>query len=126
MGAALALSDLVLVPCTASGLDLEATARTLAIVDSVRRQRKAALNLILVPNRVDRRTLEGRQLVEELKSFGEIVSSPVSNRSDFVRAFATGQSVCDYAAGGAADLEIIALCDLVTKTLSDQRQTIGG
>ena len=36
LGAACAISDLVLVPCTPSGLDLDATTRTLELVDAVR------------------------------------------------------------------------------------------
>ena len=33
--------------------------------------------LILIPNRVDRRTPEGQQLVDELTAFGEHVSLPI-------------------------------------------------
>jgi chromosome partitioning protein len=117
MAASIALCDLILVPCSASGLDLEATARTLSIIQAVRNKRKARLEVILVPNRVDRRTLEGRQLVEELQTFGEPVGPPVANRSAFVRAFSTGQSVGDFATGQPADLEIRALCDLVESVL---------
>jgi hypothetical protein len=46
--------------------------------------------LILVPNRVDRRTLEGQQLVDELTAFGEHVSSPIGYRTAFIRAFSSG------------------------------------
>ena len=116
MGAALALADMVLVPCTASGLDLEATARTVAIIGAVRKQRKAALTAILIPNRVDRRTLEGLELVDELHTFGEMVSSPISNRAAFVRAFATGQAIAEFAEGKAADLEIRNLCNLIIRS----------
>ena len=53
-------SSLVLVPCTPSGLDLEATAQTLDIVNAVRSQRqKYHPLLMIVPNRVDARTLGG-------------------------------------------------------------------
>lgn len=118
LGASIAVADLVLVPCTASGLDLEATQRTLAIVGAVRGYRRAPVSVIIVPNRVDRRTLEGQQLYDELQSFGEIVSSPIANRSAFVRSFTTGQSVCDFAAGQPADLDIRGLCDLIVETVS--------
>ena len=57
VGASIAIADLVLVPCTASGLDIEATERMMGIVTAVRRRRLAPLTMILVPNRVDRRTL---------------------------------------------------------------------
>jgi chromosome partitioning protein len=117
MGASIALSDAILVPCTASGLDLAATERTLAIIGAVRGRRRAPLAVILVPNRVDRRTLEGRQLIDELLSFGEPVSSGISNRSAFVRAFASGQAVCDFVPGHPADLEVSGVCDLLQRSM---------
>lgn len=117
MGASIALSDVVIVPCTASGLDLEATSSTLSIIRAVRSRREAKLNVILVPNRVDGRTLEGRHLVAELNTFGETVSAPIGNRSAFVRAYSTGQAVSDFAAGRAADLEVRQLCDTIAKSL---------
>src|SRR3954463_1193732 len=40
MGASIALANLILIPCTASGLDLEATAATLAIIAAVRARRR--------------------------------------------------------------------------------------
>lgn len=119
LGASIALSDLILIPCTPSGLDVEATARTLEIINTVRARRQRPLEVILVPNRVDRRTLEGRQLVEELKAFGERVGPTVGDRSAFVRAFSTGQSVSDFAAGETADLEIKTLVDMVDKVFKE-------
>jgi chromosome partitioning protein len=124
MAASIALCDLILVPCTASGLDLEATSRTLSIIGAVRKKRKAPLRVILVPNRIDRRTLEGRQLVEELQTFGEVVGPPISNRSAFVRAFSHGQSIGDFAAGQPADLEIRRLCDLIESVLPARQRSL--
>jgi chromosome partitioning protein len=118
LGASISIANVILVPCTASGLDIEATERTMGIVQAARRSRPAPLNVILVPNRTDRRTLEGQQLEHELRSFGEMVSPAVSQRSAFVRAFATGQSVSDYADGEAADLDICRLCDLVLRVIA--------
>ena len=53
LGATSAISDLVLVPCTPSGLDLDATVRTLEIVDAVRVRlaRRAAADLGAQPRR---------------------------------------------------------------------------
>lgn len=117
LGASIALSNLVLVPCTPSGLDLEATARTLKIINAVRARRQGRPDLILVPNRVDSRTLEGRQLVDELNTFGELVGPVIHDRTAFKRAFSTGQSVADFAMGEAPDYEIQALCSLAEKFL---------
>jgi chromosome partitioning protein len=118
LGASIAISNLVLVPCTPSGLDLDATIRTLEIVDAVRPRSRGQPRLILVPNRVDSRTLEGRQLVDELAAFGEVVSGTIGNRSAFVRAFSLGRSVADIPDATTAHVEIQQLCDLITRQLS--------
>jgi chromosome partitioning protein len=117
VGASIALSNLFLVPCTPSGLDFEATVRTLEIIDMVRNRRQGQPRLILVPNRVDARTLEGRQIVEELTGFGEIVSPTIGDRLAFVRAFAAGHSVAKMADGQSGHHEIEKLCDLVEECL---------
>lgn len=113
LGAVLAVSNIAVMPCTPSGLDIEATARTLDIVRRVRASRKAALRVLLVPNRVDRRTLEGQQLIDELASLGEEVGPAIGSRSAFVRAFSSGYAVADFAKGSAADLEIRSLAQSV-------------
>jgi chromosome partitioning protein len=117
LNATIAASSLVIVPCTPSGLDLEATTRTLNIVNPVRARRQGHPPLILVPNRVDSRTLEGRQLVDELGTFGEVVSFPIGYRTAFVRAFSEGCSVAEIQEGQVAHQEIQSLCDLVEKYL---------
>lgn len=120
MGASIAVANLILVPCTASGLDLDATEQTLAIIEAARERRRDLIKVILVPNRLDSRTLEGRQLVEELSEFGEIVSPAIASRLAFVRCFTSGQSVATFMPGEAADREIQALADEV------ERAVIGG
>jgi chromosome partitioning protein len=115
--ASIGISSLVLVPCTPSGLDLAATVRTLEIINKVRASRQGHPKLILVPNRVDARTLEGRQLVRELTGFGEVVGPTIGDRSAFVRAFMTGQSVAEMSEAQVAYREIQLLCDLVEKSL---------
>lgn len=113
LGAVLAVANIVLMPCTPSGLDIEATARTLDIVREVRATRQTALRAMIVPNRVDQRTLEGQQFIEELDTFGEQIGPMIGSRSAYVRAFALGQSVADFASGTPADIEIKTLADLV-------------
>jgi chromosome partitioning protein len=123
LGAVIALSDLVIAPCTPSGLDLVAIARTLEIVDAVRRRSQHAPSLILVPNRVDLRTLEGQQLLEELNSFGEDVAPPIGYRTAFVRAFATGHSISAQAPESKAHQEIRGLCRFVKSKLAERQMT---
>jgi len=112
------LSHMVLLPCTPSGLDVDATVRSLKIVNAVRQRRRDPLLAILVPNRVDPRTLEGRQLIDELQQLGEIVGPAVGDRSIFVRTFATGRSVCDQAPGSSADQEVRALWVVAERMLN--------
>jgi chromosome partitioning protein len=118
LAASIALSHVVLLPCTASGLDIEATNRALEIVEAVRLRRRDSVQVAIVPNRVDMRTLEGRQLVDELRQTGERIGPPVGNRSAFERAFSKGMPVCDHAPGGKADVEIRALWLAVQRMLS--------
>ena len=118
LGASIAVSSLVVIPCTPSGLDLEATAGTLEIIDKVRNHRRGDPPLILVPNRVDTRTLEGKQLLDELAGFNEPVSPTIGSRSAFVRAFSAGSTVADMQDGQAGHREIASLCDLIEKSLA--------
>jgi chromosome partitioning protein len=117
VSASVAVSDLVIVPCTPSGLDLNATARTLEIIDMVRTRKRGHPSLILVPNRVDTRTREGLQIGAALTRFNEVVSPAIGDRAAFVRAFTTGQTVAEMPEGLTANREIQMLCDLVEKTL---------
>jgi chromosome partitioning protein len=117
LGYAGAISDLVLVPCTPSGLDLDATVGTLKIVDAVRIRPDGVPRLILIPNRVNRRTLEGQQLGDELTTFGEHVSAPIGDRTAFIRAFSSGLPISKWA-GPAAYGEIRSLTDLVERFLN--------
>jgi chromosome partitioning protein len=120
LASSIALADVAVIPCLPSGLDLEATSRTLDIVNAVRRRRTDELHVILVPNRVDRRTLEGKQLAEEMEQFGETVARPIGSRFVFVRAFSAGASVKDVDPLGLATLEFDKLVDLVEQKLSEQ------
>jgi chromosome partitioning protein len=120
LGAACALASLVLVPCTPSGLDLEAAAQTLSIVTAVRNRRRSDLDVVLVPNRVDTRTLEGRQLVKEMMNFNEPVGPSLGSRSSFVRAFAAGRAICDFDPRGLAAGEIAGLCDFLQPGQSEK------
>ena len=119
------VSCLVLVPCTPSGLDLEAMVGTLEIIDTVRAGQHGHPRLIIEPNRVDVRTLEGRQFVEELTGFGEVIGPTIGDRSAFVRAFSAGRSVADMTDGQVAHREIQLLCNLIEKCLGSIHSSVG-
>jgi chromosome partitioning protein len=121
----IAVSDLVIVPCTPSGLDLNATTRTLEIIDMVRARKQGHPGVILVPNRVDVRTRDGRQIGLALTRFNEIVSPTIGDRAAFVRAFAAGRSVAEMPDASAATREIQMLGDFVEKTLGTFRSSDG-
>ncbi len=96
------------------------TARTLEIVDAVRAPPHGVPRLVLVPNRVDRRTLERQQLIGELTAFGEYVSPAIGDRLVFVRAFSTGFAISKWA-GAVAYGEIFSLTELVERLLTSAR-----
>ena len=115
--AAITFGGFVIVPCTPFGLDLEATVATLEIIEKVRGAPPRTAPFILVPNRVDARTLEGKQLFDELTGFGEIVSPNIGYRSAFMRAFSAGRTISELPNGQVGHSEIQLLCDLVEKRL---------
>ncbi|MFO1151133.1 MAG: ParA family protein [Alsobacter sp.] len=109
VGAALALSDTVVMPCTASGLDLDGLRQTLALARVVRQHHP--LRVMLVPNRVDMRTMEGRQLKAELEDFGEEVTEKVGDYAAFRRSVGGGQSALDQNPASPAAQDLALLTD---------------
>jgi len=90
VGAAVAVANVVVIPCTPSGLDLSATEQTISAIAFARRKRDTDVLTLLVPSRVDPRTLEGQQIVEALTEMGEHVCKPIASRLAYVRAFSAG------------------------------------
>jgi chromosome partitioning protein len=117
----IAIANIAMVPCTPSGLDLDSTVKTLEIINQIRKLRGGYPKVILIPNRVDPRTSEGKQLVAELASFGEVVSSTVGYRIGFVRAFSDGHSIHEMANGQEGHGEIQDLCDRLELTLNIEK-----
>jgi len=118
---AIAVANFAMVPCTPSGLDLESTVKTLEIINQIRKLRDGYPKVVLIPNRVDPRTCEGKQLVDELLSFGEVVSSTVGYRIGFVRAFSNGHSIREMANGREGHGEIQDLCDRLELNLNTEK-----
>lgn len=114
VGAAVAVADVVVLPCTPSGLDLSATEQAVAAIAFARDKRGVHVPALLVPNRVDPRTLEGQQIVEALDELGEIVCHPIASRLAYVRAFSAGV----LPAGEAASIEISRLGEHVLRVLA--------
>ena len=112
LGAVIGASDIAVIPCGPSGLDLIATDETVALVREIRQDRRGKRPLaLLVPNRVDRRTSSGRRLSEMLAKIGEPVAPEVHYRTAFVDAFNAGEWVGAYARNSPAHREVTALVD---------------
>lgn len=110
LGGVIGLSDVAAIPCGPSGLDLIATAETIALVRDIRSARGDDKPFIsLIPNRVDQRTGSGRELHSALKAMGEDVAPDIHSRTAFADSFNLGQWVGEYAAGSMAHLEVEAV-----------------
>ena len=118
LGGVIGLSDAAVIPCGPSGLDLIATAETVALVREIRSARGDGLpRITLVPNRVDQRTASGRQLETALKDLGEDVAPAVHSRTSLADAFNMGAWVGQYAPNSPAHVEMQQLANHVLKLL---------
>jgi chromosome partitioning protein len=95
------LSDLVLIPCRPSPVDLAAIPATLALVGN----KKAAF----VVSAAQARVPETAEAAQFLASLGRPVLGPIHQRVSMSRAFIDGKAVAEFEPGGAAALEIKAL-----------------
>jgi chromosome partitioning protein len=112
------IADLVLVPVTASGVDILATR---AVVDLIRKarliRRSGAPKCLIVPSKIDRRTDAGRRIDEQVQQFGETVGPAIHQRTAYVDAFGAGQWIGDYAPESPAHYDIRALAVAVKRSL---------
>ncbi len=117
-GATLAIADMVVIPVATGLLDLRGAAETVA---AIRRQRQRVASprprALVLPSRVDRRTVSGRDLPEALAGLGEVVASPITARSIVVDALAIGESV---PLGTPAAAEYDALVSHIGSMLEDR------
>jgi len=112
------IADLVLVPVTASGVDLVATRTVVELIRQARTTRRSGgLKCLIVPSKIDRRTDAGRRIDEQLNSFGETVGPAVHQRTAFVEAFSAGQWIGEYAPQSSAHYDISSLAIAVRRTL---------
>lgn len=120
--ALLGVSDSAIVPCPASGPDLLAAIQTVEAIRTVRTKRAdGGPGCLLVPNRVDTRTVSGREIVAALEGLKEPVGPTVRQRIDFVDSFSAGQWVGDYSPGSDAHLDVQALASAVRKATHGQK-----
>jgi len=114
--AGLVLADLAIVPVTPSSLDLRAARRALTMIGEARQERgHGRPACLLVPSKVDRRTIAGREIAAALKALGERVGPAIGQRTAFVDAATAGEWVGSYAPQSAAHKEIAALALVVRR-----------
>jgi chromosome partitioning protein len=112
------IADLVLIPVTASGVDLVATKAVVELVRQARVLRRGgAPKCLIIPSKIDRRTDAGRKIDEQVQSFGESVGPAIHQRTAFVDAFGAGRWIGDYAPQSAAHYDITALALAVKRSL---------
>lgn len=112
------IADLVLVPVTASGVDLLATEAAVELIRKARTLRRGGgPKCLVVPSKIDRRTDAGRQIEERLRRFGEPVGPTVHQRTAFVEAFGAGKWIGDYAPQSPAHYDISSLAIAVKRSL---------
>jgi chromosome partitioning protein len=112
------IADLVLVPVTASGVDLVATQAVVNLVRQARELRRGgAPKCLIVPSKIDRRTDAGRKIDEKLRQFGETIGPAIHQRTAFIEAFGAGQWIGDFAPQSPAHYDISALAMAVKRSL---------
>ena len=113
------IADLVLVPVTASGVDLVATEMVVKLIREVRVLRRSGTpKCLIVPSKIDRRTDAGRRIDEQVQRFGEDVGPAVHQRTAFaIDAFSAGQWIGQYAPDSPAHYDITALAMAAKRSL---------
>ena len=98
------LSDLIVMPCRPSVIDITAASRTADIARAARRKG------LFVLNGVTKRTREIDEATDYLKKLKfEISNTSITNRLSLSRALSTGKSVTEFEEDGKASEEIISL-----------------
>ena len=113
---AVLISDIIVVPCGASSLDVNSAQATIKRAkDALRTDPMLQLQFVLVPNRIDASTAEGTQIGEELRRLGGAVSPSLSHDTAYVRSFAGGLTAGDYDPQNTASGETRSLCDFIVR-----------
>ncbi len=115
--AAIAVSDVAVIPCGASMLDFKAAARTLELVWTARRYRDGAPRALFVPSRINTRTRASAKVRTALEQFREDVGPVVALRQAHADALSCGRWIGDYAPDTPGTDEIAALAERLESVL---------
>lgn len=112
------VSDLVLLPCGPSPLDILAVREALAMtIDARSKRNDGKPSVRLVPSRVLVHTNLGKDLPATLAGLGEKVLPGISQRIVIAEAAITGLTVREYAPGSAAQIEFESLARSVERII---------
>jgi chromosome partitioning protein len=120
---AAAVSDLVLLPCGASPLDLAAGRDALALCRQIQQRAGRRMVIGLVPSRYSANTGLGRDLPESLRKLGERTLPGITNRVALAEAAIAGLTIGEYAPKSAAHAEFEQLAGTVWRWLDEKCQT---
>ena len=114
------IADLVLVPVSPSPLDLWPAQNAIDLVKDARELAGGSKpQALLVPSRVQRGTVLGRDVTEALLEMGEPVAGVIGQSVALAECVMTGQTVDQYAPGSGADKDFEALWRIVNGVLTN-------
>lgn len=120
--ATMMMADLCIVPITPSPLDMNAAKIALEHWRQTREWRRGLPEVLLIPNRVDLRTRQGRIINDLLATMGSRVAPSIGYRMAFVEAATKGIPVTEYEPDGPAADDIRSLAKAVHDRLEALRQ----
>ena len=120
------IADLVLIPCTASALDIWAARAAVEIVHDARKLRKGRRpDAALVPSKLVAGTSLARQLAVVLQDLNEAVSPAVYQRVAVAEAAIIGMTIVEYAPRSRAAYEFTELAEYVIGRIRNGETTVG-
>jgi chromosome partitioning protein len=105
------LSDIVIVPCLASPLDLESAEETVELIED------AGKPFVLLASNVDSRIKIGKQLPESLKKLGKVFKTTIHQKVSIVEAAMVGKWVGSYDPDSDAHIEFRKLAQEIIDIL---------
>ena len=111
---AILLSDIVIIPCTPSLLDIESAEDTIELIEGTGKP------FVLLASCVRKGTLLSGQLTEQLKNLGQTFKTVIHQRVDIVEAAISGEWVGFYSPSSNSRLEYENLADEVIGFLNKE------
>ena len=108
------VSDLIIIPVTASPLDFWAAEKAVARGREARKERGGRKpRIVLIPSKVQSMTILGREIADTLATLKEPVGPSISQRVALIESAIVGQTVNEYAANSPSHMEFKKLAKYV-------------